>query len=284
MLASAVAFLLRNLISALMLSVGASTTIAGLRATWSQRSLVWRALIVLFLGVPALALATAALLPLDGRPAHFIVLMAICPGTPMVFRSFRDRTLLVALIAIVGLVAPFAIWAWVSLLEHVSPIHLHLATHAVARTALEQLLPLAVGVALASTLPRVARAIARISWYFFAVALAFAIVIALLKGGRELFTTNGWSIVAVLVMVAGSIALGQWAGYPTRESQRLVATMAVLGNPALAVAVLASTDPGYRPVALFFAYLIARAIFLFPYAQWSKRWTHHGLRVVEIGV
>ena len=272
MLASVIALLLRNLISALMLSIGSGTTITGLRATWTQRGLVWRALIVLFLGVPALALATVAILPLGERPASFIVLMAVCPGAPVVFRSFRDRTLLVTLIAIVGVIAPFAIWAWVSLLDNVSTIHLHVATHTLARTAFGQLLPLAIGIAIASALPRVARPLARISWYFFAIAFAVAIVVALIKGGRELLTTNGWSLVAVLVMVAGSIALGQWAGSPRRENMRLVATMAVLGNPALAIAVIASTEPGFRPGALFFAYLIARAIFLFPYTLWSKRW------------
>jgi BASS family bile acid:Na+ symporter len=283
MLASVTAFLLRHLMAALMLSVGLHTPISELRATWAQRTVIWKALIVLFIGVPLLALLTVAVLPLGDRAAAFVVIMAVCPGAPLVFRTFRDRRLVVAIIALVGLAAPLAVWAWISAVGRFSPLHVHVEARTLARVALEQLLPLGIGVALASTLPRVARPLARIAWYFFALSFAVAIVVAIVKGGRELLTVDGWAILAVLVMVAGSIALGHWAGRPQRENSRLLATMAVLGNPALAIAVIASTDPGFRPGALFFAYLIARAIFLLPYAQWSKRWARRPPRRVTFG-
>jgi len=272
MLASVTAFLLRNLMAALMLSVGLHTPIGELRATWSQRALIWRALIILFVGVPVLALVTVEVLPLGDVAAEFVVIMAVCPGAPMIFRTFRDRRLVVTIMTLVGVIAPLAAWAWISILGSALPIPLHVTARSLAKVALKQLLPLGIGVAVASTLPRVAKPLARVAWYFFAVAFAIAVVVAVVKGVRGLATAGGWSLAAVLVMVVGSIALGHWAGRPARENSRLLATMAVLGNPALGIAVIASTDPGYKPNALFFGYLIARAICLLPYTVWSKRW------------
>lgn len=272
MLASVTVFLIRNLMAALMLSVGLQTPLRDLRATWSQRALIWRALIVLFVAVPLLALVTIEVLPLGDLAATFVVIMAVCPGAPMVFRTFRDRRLVVTLIAVVGVVAPLVAWAWITTLVHVLPIPLRVTARTLEYAALKQLLPLCVGVAVASTLPRVAKPLARIAWYIFAVGFVVAIVVALVKGGGAMFTSGGWWLVAVLMMAAGSIAVGHWAGRPDRENSRLLATLAVLGNPALAVAVIGSNDPGFRPGALFFAYLLARALCLLPYALWSKRW------------
>ncbi len=283
MLASIVALVLHHVMAVLMLAVGLQTTVSELRSTWSHRALVWKALIVLLIGVPLLGLATAAILPLTPRAAAFVAIMAGCPGAPMAFRTLRGRTVVVAIIAIVSILAPLTVAVWIAVLDRVFAEHLSVTPHTLAVVAVRQLLPLAIGIAVASSWPRVAPKLARIAWFVFMAALVIAIAVVLVKGAPELLTANGWSIVAVVVMAIGSAAMGHWAGRPDRENSRLLATIAALGNPALAIAVISSSDPGFRPGALFFAYLLARALCLLPYTLWSKRWARRPPARVKFG-
>jgi|HubBroStandDraft_6_1064221.scaffolds.fasta_scaffold251315_1 BASS family bile acid:Na+ symporter len=283
MLASIVALILHHVMAVLMLAVGLQTTVAELRSTWSQRALLWKSLVVLLIGVPLLGLATALVLPLTPRAAAFVAIMAGCPGAPMAFRALRGRTMCVAIIAIVSILAPLTVFVWVEILDHVFAANLSVTAHTLAVVAVRQLLPLAIGIAVASSFPRVAPKLARITWFVFMAALAIAIVVVLVKGAPELLTANRWAIAAVVVMAIGSAAMGHWAGRPDRENSRLLATIAVLGNPALAIAVISSSDPGFRPGALFFAYLLARALCLVPYTLWSKRWARRPPTRIKFG-
>jgi BASS family bile acid:Na+ symporter len=283
MLATIVTLVLRHIMAVLMLAIGLQTTVSELRSSWSQRALVWKALVVLLVGVPLLGLATALILPLTPRAAGFVAIMAGCPGAPMAFRALRGRTMCVTIIAIVSILAPLTVAIWVEILDHVFSASFSVTPHTLAVVAVRQLLPLAVGIAVASSFPRVAPKLARISWFVFMALLAIAVVVVLVKGAPELLTANGWAIVAVVVMAFGSAAMGHWAGRPDRENSRILATIAVLGNPALAIAVISSSDPGYRPGALFFAYLLARALCLLPYTVWSKRWARRPPTRVKFG-
>jgi BASS family bile acid:Na+ symporter len=275
MLATVVAFIFRNVMSALMLAVGLETTMAALRATWSQRAFVARALVAVAIGVPLLGLVVAEAMPLPARAAGCIAIMAACPGAPVALRSVRDRTVAVTIIAVVSLLAPLIAAAWTVVIDRALGFDLAVATPTLAKAALRQLLPLVLGVAVASGWPQIARSLARVVWVIFYVAFGIAVAIALVKGAPELFSLTLWELAAVVAMVAGSIAIGHLAGAPDREHSRIVATIAVLGNPALAIAVYSATFPGFRPGALFLAYLVLRGMLLLPYAQWSKRAARH---------
>ena len=272
MLASIVAFVLHHVMAVLMLAVGLQTTTSELRSTWSHRAFVWKALVVLLIGVPLLGIATATILPLAPRAAAFVAIIAGCPGAPLAFRSLRGHTMVVTIIAIVSIFAPLTVAIWVEVLNHLFGAKLDVTAGTLAVVAIRQIVLLAIGIAVATAWPRIAAKLERIAWIVFMAAFVIAVVVVLAKGGRELLDANRWAILAVFVMVAGSAAMGHWSGRPDRDNSRILATVAVLGNPALAIAVISSSDPGFRPGALFFAYLLARALFLVPYTQWSKRW------------
>src|SRR5262249_16922676 len=84
-----------------------------------------------------------------------------------------------------------------------------------------------------------------------------------------------WGVIAVIAMAIGSAVLGDWAGRPEPNDRTGFATFAVLGNPALALAVVSATFPGFRASAVVAGYLIVRALALIPYNVWSKRRTDH---------
>jgi BASS family bile acid:Na+ symporter len=280
-LAAFVAFLFRNVMSALMLAVGLDTTAAALRATWSQRAVVGRALAALAIAVPLLGLIVAAAMPLPVRATACIAIMAACPGAPVALRRGRDRALATTIIAAVSLLAPLIVSVWVGAIDRTLGFDFAVAPATLATVALRQLLPLALGIAVASAWPRVAHVLGRVAWVAFYVAFGIAIAVAIVKGAPEFLAVNLWELAAVVAMVAGSIAIGHLAGAPDREHGQLVATIAVLGNPALAIAVVTESYPGYRPGALFLAYLLLRGLLLVPYSVWATRSRGHGGGVVS---
>lgn len=84
MLATLIPIALRLTVIALGLAVGSHTTTRALRATRTHHAIVRRSLFVLLIGAPLLAFFTVAVLPLSSTAAAFLLLVALCPGAPMI--------------------------------------------------------------------------------------------------------------------------------------------------------------------------------------------------------
>ena len=266
MIASVVSVVVRNMAVALMLGVGLKTPPDALRAAWRERGLVIAALVVLELGVPLVAIATVSLVPLGILATAIIAVMAVCPGAPMIVGRRRDRVLGMEVIGLVSLLAPITVAVWVAVLDRVLPFHLSVDPGAVAKiTLLKIVLPLAVGLVIAAAWPRLAHVLAPVVLGVFVVGFGVALVIALVKGLPVLARTGPWPLVALIIVVAASIALGHWAGGPQLGDRSALATIAVLGNPALGAAVIADSFTGYKVLPLVAAYVIGRTIALVPY-------------------
>ncbi|HEY1814156.1 MAG TPA: hypothetical protein VGG74_17515 [Kofleriaceae bacterium] len=267
---AAVVFLLKNLTSVLMLTIGLRTAPSALRAAWSDRALVGKALFVVVVCVPLLAVCVVTWLPLAPPATGFVLLMAACPGAPLVLRTYRDSATGVAIIAIVSLVAPITVVAWVAVWNRLFGYAIVVDPIALLRVGLVQLVSLAAGVALAALSPRIAPRLARVTWACFIAGFVLALVVALVLGAPALLRVRAITVVAVVAVALGSAALGHVAGGPELTDRAMLATTAVLGNPALALAVIAATYPGFRAGALFAAYLAVRGLALAAYTLWVK--------------
>ncbi len=272
MLQTIVIVLIKNAMVALMLAIGLRTTTSELRATWAERRLVLRALLVLELGVPLLALATVKLLPLGFVATGIIAVMAVCPGAPMIVKLVPGRAVIPVLFAVVSALAPITVVLWVTVLDRVLPHELAIDAGAIARiTVLRQLLPLAAGVGIAAILPQAARSIARVALAVFVTGFVLALAVVLAKGAPVLLRIGWWDGLAVMIVFLGSMAMGHVAGRPRLEDRSALTIMAVLCNPALGAAVITESYPGFRPIALLAAYLIVRALLVTPYVLHAKR-------------
>jgi BASS family bile acid:Na+ symporter len=278
MLASIAMFLVRNSIVALMLAVGLRTTPEALAATWKERKLVWRALLVLELGVPILAILTVRALPLPYVVGEVVAVMAVCPGAPFIYVRLRDRAVVLVILGIVAVLAPITIPIWLAILDVVlGPGH-RVAAGAIAEiTLLKQVVPIGIGVVIAAIFPREAKQLARFFWTLFVIGIAIALVAVIGKAMPLLLDAGFWSIAAVVIMVFGSAAMGHLAGRPRPDDEYALAISAVLGNPALGLAVITASIPGFtQGLALMGAYIIARAIALVPYSLVTRpRRRHH---------
>ncbi len=269
----AMAFLVENVVVVLVFAIGLRTTAADLRKTWVERRLIFRALLVLELVVPVLAIAVVWTLPLSRLAAVIIGLMAACPGAPIALHPLGGRSTAVVILATVSFLAPLTVPLWIEVLERVFPIELAVQPGTLATIILVKLiLPLLAGMAMAACWPRTARKLERVVRAVFWVGLVVALGLVLRLGVPVLLEVSPWAILAVLVVVLVSAAVAHLAGGPRLDDSRTLASIAVLGNPALALAVVAYSYPNVEIVEAMACYLIVRALALFPYLYVVHHW------------
>ena len=281
MLAAIVKFLIGHLVVALMLSIGLAARPRELAQIVRRPRLYLRALLVMEIGVPLLAMAVVSLLSLPPVGTALILLMAICPGAPFIVapsaKGQHYSTVGLNLLVSASVLAPFTVPAWVAILNRVYPYQFNIPfAHVVARVLELILVPLALGIVIRLALPRFANVLARLVRYFFLAALVVAILAALYLGARVFLEVDPLVLVAVVLMVAGSAAMGIWAARRDPGARHPVTVAAVLGNPAIVLAIIAASFPDVRQLraaAFIAAYLILRKLVLLPIEAWLKHRT-----------
>jgi bile acid:Na+ symporter, BASS family len=234
-----------------------------------------RSLVVVWLGVPILAILVTKALDVPGLGAVTLLLMAICPGVPLLLAKTRSvrgatSTALVLLMA-TSVTAPLFIPLWTKILSAVSPYDLVLRP----RQAFSALLPtvfapLLLGFAVRAISPRAATALARVTDILFIAGLAFLLILAVIKSAPLLAGIALRTLVAAVLIELGAALMGYWAGGPDTEDRKATSLAAAMGNPALALAVVQASYPGYEAGALLATYALVRAIILFPLTRWLK--------------
>jgi len=277
MLAAVVAFLLKYLVFALMLAVGCGARSDHLADVRRRPGLYARALAVILIGVPLLVMVVVRVFELSPRTAGLILLMSVCPGAPFIATATKAKGAThspvgLNLLILVSALVPVTVPIWVAILDRIYGVDLAIAPSQILRTVIASvLLPLLVGAAVRRLLPRAADVVGRVAHYFFLVAMAVAVVVVLALGAPVFREVSPITFLAVLIVVTGSALLGSWAAQHAPEERRVLGVSAVLGNPGLALAIVAATSPGFKAAAFMAAYVLFRKVALIPFEQWTKR-------------
>jgi BASS family bile acid:Na+ symporter len=272
-----ISFLLSHLVLALMLSVGLSARPRDLLHLWHAPRLYLRALVVIELGVPLLAMAVVGLFSLPPVPAGVVLVMAVSPGAPFIPRAAKtkDEThsqVGLNLLLLVSLLAPVSVPTWIGYLDRIYPFHLAVSVvEVVQRVVWRVFAPLLCGISIAMLLPRVAIVLGRVVKVFFSASFLLAIAAVLYLGAPVLLKVSLRTLLAVLVMVAGSGLMGGLAGAPVRRNQRTFAIAAVSGNPGIALTIIELSHPGLRAPTLLAAYLVLQRLAFVPFQRWVRR-------------
>jgi len=277
LLSAIVAFSLRHVVFALMLSIGLASRPRDLVPERSKLRAYLRSLVAIELAVPLLALAIVEIFQLPRLASILILLMAVCPGAPFIPMAAKLKgeayslfglhmVLLLSVLSIVTLPA----WIWVMNWLHpfgfeIPPLRI---VDLVLRTVI---VPLALGTALRHFVPRAAGVLARVVHYVFLAALAVVIVFALYMGAPVFLTMKPKTALAVLALFVGSELIGYIAGSPDPEQRRVTTVAAVLGNPSLALAVVGASYPGFKAAAVVAAFVLFRRLALTPVDLWLRR-------------
>ena len=241
-----------------------------------QPALFVRALVAVWIAVPALTILVVAALDVRGLPAITLLLMAICPGLPLVLASTRSVGGAVSAafgaLLLTAATEPLLLPLWTRLLTRALPVDLVIAPrHVLAVLGPTVLLPVVLGLAIHGISLRAAAALARFSDVVFVAGMTVGAVAVVIKGGPLLVTFPPNALVAAVLITLGDAAIGYAAGRPAREDQMAISLATALGNPALALAVVEVSYPGYRAGAMVAVYLVIRAVALAPFQWWLRR-------------
>jgi BASS family bile acid:Na+ symporter len=262
------------LVPLLALDVGLAVRVGQLRQELAN-PVLWRILLVALVGVPALAILIAAVLPLGPVARGVIVLMAVSPGAPLMIEKGRSQgrlPLAVAAAVALTLAAVVTLPVELLILNRMFPLHLHASVPALVSNILPKLLiALVLGAALRGTWPKGADLLAPVVRVLFYMSLALVAIAALAATWHELGRLTPWVWLAMLMVTLGAAALGDFFGGREPHERTTAAYAVVLGNPAVAIQVAALSYPSLKLAPVILAYVVLRAILVLPYAVVTRR-------------
>jgi len=269
-------FLAANAISAFMLSIGLRTDPAIVVDLKQQWRLVLRALAVVWLAVPVLVILAVRAFQVPPIGTTTLLLMALCPGIPLLVRSTEraggsSRTALLVLLATV-LTAPVMVPLWAEIHAQSSRVVFVVDPVTVLQVVLPSvILPYVMGQIIHLVSERAAVLLAKLATLVFVAGMAVVIVVLVIKAIPVLAVSSPQVFVAVIVSTLAAAALGYAVGGPRAPDRIALGYAAALGNPALALAIAARTAPAAEFLPLVAAYVVVRTLTLVPFGRWIQR-------------
>lgn len=270
MLASIGHVLATQAIAMFMLSVGLRTerdvVVIMLR---ERRGLVLRALLAVWLAVPLLSLAILYVLRPPPLSAVTLMVMAICPGVPLLLRKTdkahgdRDTALIVLLatLATATVLTP----AWAIVLDRITVLDLHIRIRDVLVVIVPTVLvPYVLGRIIYAISPRAASVLASIANALFLAGLLIIAIVLVVKTGLGLREISVRGALACILIGFGAAAIGYFATHAGFARQTSIAYAAAFGNPALALAVMAQSY-AEKVAPLIVLFLVLRTLAFVPF-------------------
>ncbi|MBV8164841.1 MAG: hypothetical protein JOZ91_11320 [Candidatus Eremiobacteraeota bacterium] len=238
------------LLVSLMLAAGLEVNWDHLVAVLKNYGLIGRALLANFVIVPVLAVLVARLLRLEGYVAIGLLLMAIAPGVPFLVRAAARKsggslefaaTLAFLMPALSIITIPLT-----ASLIFPPDIEAHLPfTKLLVTLVLFQLVPLLLGLAIASSNPDLAARLQRPLRLLFLIAVVVLVAIlapTLVRSVAEVYGTHG--IWAMIILVLLSVLTGWLFGGPQIEYRHTLSVATALRNIGTCAVIAVSSFKG----------------------------------------
>jgi BASS family bile acid:Na+ symporter len=261
---------------AIMFSGAVRLGLASLRQIREKPMLFLRTLLAVWVAVPVLTMLVVVAFDVRGMYATTFLLMAVCPGMPLLLATTRSvkgamGTAFVALL-LTATLEPLLIPSWTRVLSLVHPDDLTVGTRDVLAVLVPTVfIPVLAGFAVRRVAPGAAATLAHISERVAQIGIVADVLVVLIQGAPLLTHMPARAYGAAVVVTIGDGAIGYWSGWPNIEDQQAIATASALGNPALALAVIGTSYPGLQGGALIAVYLIVRTIAMLPFEWWLRR-------------
>ena len=246
---------------------------------WKQPGLLLRSLLVIFVLVPLWAFVLLKLVPLPPfvRQGVMIAILAVGIGPAATMKRMKGATpavrfafeLNVAVLLLSIVLVPADV-AGIGVLTHKQ---FHLDVAAVAKVVFGRaLLPLALGVATARFLPRLAEPLGRYLPKIENVVFLLVIAVALAATWRNLLGVGaaGWLVCAVTAL--GALVVGHLLGGPEDGTRAGLATASTMRFPALALLLASSVAANdKRLVAVVLVYVLSALVVVGVYGALMAR-------------
>ena len=266
----------------LMLSIGINQSFSQLLTVLRDPAQLLRSLLAVIIIVPAVAALLMLLFGLPPEVAAGITLLAAAPGAPMTTKRSETATadvdyitslqLVLALLAI--LVTPLILAIFYAMftlpIERATPLDV---AQQISRVTL---LPVVIGLLLASLAPKVAAALMKpvrilSTVLFLLMVLALIGLIAAVPEMRNKLAI-GWTPFAVIVIfAAGALAIGHLVGGPRTDQRAGLAIACVARNVGLALFIAGLSDYEDEIFRTILAFMLVGSALAIPYSIWVKR-------------
>jgi len=262
-----------------MLSIGLRSGAAELRAMVQARSFLGRALVANFVLVPLLGFALARLLPLPPGTAAALVLLACVPGglstIHFTAKVKGEETMAEALFVLMTLaavlVSPWVVRMAMPAAAGVGFPH----GSALAFVVLAILVPVCAGVVVHDRSPARAPKFSRILGYV--SLLPFVAFMIATKSFRKeaMQSLGGWALVAMLLFIVASMAIGWLLGGPHARSRQVLATVTSMRNTAVCLLIARDSPLGVAALTPLIAFSLLmvtpNTLFALANALWGRR-------------
>src|SRR5262245_52464993 len=145
-------------VAVLILAIGLGATLQDLLYLWRRPKLLLRALLAMYVLVPAAAVLLVMLWPLPQGVKAALLVLAVSAGAPLLLRKlgkFGGSTFTVSLVVVTSLVAIIVVPVWIGLLARHFEVSIDLHPLTIAWMIVKSfLLPLAIGMALGALVPK----------------------------------------------------------------------------------------------------------------------------------
>jgi BASS family bile acid:Na+ symporter len=256
---------------------GLKTTPEDLVSLLRRPLLLARSLVAVFVVMPLVAILLSRLF--DLRPMVEVALMAIAisPVPPLLPQRHSQTGATghhaLGLVAIFSLTAIVTVPLALEILELIFARPLSMTPVAVARIVLiSSLLPLAAGMLVRATWPRLEPAIEKVVTLIARVLLPVAVLALIAFTAPAMWALIGeGTILAIMIFVVAGLAIGHTMGGRDADYSRVLALATAYRHPALAVSIAAANFPGERFGGAIVLYLIVGLIVGLPYIAWQRR-------------
>lgn len=249
-----------------------------LRLLLSRPALAFRAVLAMYVALPAFALLLIWLLPLPASVAAVLLGFAVSPVLPPWAKNGRavggndnyviGIELLSALVAI--LLVPIFIW----LISRMFGVATRLDPLAVEGVLLLTFAaPLVVGMAITRRYPGAAPRIARIADRVGGTLVVMEGVLIFFVHGRAVLDVIGQgTLFAILAMVLFGLLIGHLLGGPHEGNRGALASATVSRHPAVALLLASAAFPEHQTAVMgaVLLYLTAALLITIPYERWRE--------------
>ena len=266
----------------LMLALGVNHSFEQLTSLWRRPGLLFRSLLAVVFLVPLVVVLLLWVFHLPPAVATGLAVLAAAPGAPLTYKRAQmaggDPTYTASLQLTLALLAvgitPLILALFYSLFELViEGVTLFQIARQVAQVTF---LPVIIGLSIQHFVPRLAEVLRKpvsmlANILFILLLLMLALLLILVPELRAMLNVGGLAMVAILLMVVFSLAIGHLLGGPRRDQRSALATACIARNIGLALFIAELSDYGEHFIPTLLTYMILGGLLAVPYAVWSKR-------------
>jgi BASS family bile acid:Na+ symporter len=261
-------------VAALIMATGMGAKFSDISYLWRRPQLLLQSLLAMYVVVPVAALVIVRVLPLNSNIKIALLVLAVSAGAPLLPRRlqhFGSNAYTFSLLIISSLLAVFVVPTWLALLKSYFNLSAEFSIIDVAAVIAKTfLLPLVVGMTIATIFPTAYKLIASKLWAIAWIIFIFSVLALLVLNWQFLLQIRGPGIAALVILMIVAAIVGHTLGGPNPETRTTLAIACCTRHLGVAVVVAtALRDP--PAVILLAAYIFCSALVSIPYLRWQQK-------------